>query len=162
MQSPWALPDFPEDGQDRLCWNHSMALPSVPCLLGVKPCRSAAERGNLKLLQALRGLQPPCPWDSSVSQAALHCPHPQVLQWMLDQVPPCPISLQDAHNALAGHCFRTPAASAADVACQSKPSSHVRGGGTSWPCRHAPVADRPAALRDPGSGRPSLQQDMTI
>ena len=67
-----------------------------PACFGVKTCKAAAQRGKLELLQILRDLQPPCPWNSSVSRAALHGANPQVLQWMLLEVPPCPIDLQDA------------------------------------------------------------------
>lgn len=69
-----------------------------PACFGVETCKAAAQQGNLELLQILRSLQPPCPWDSSVSRAAWRGANPQVLQWMLSEVPNCPIDLQDVRS----------------------------------------------------------------
>lgn len=75
-----------------IAWLHH----ECPACFNVKRCRLAAEQGNLALLQILRGLQPPCPWDSTVSRAALSGSNPEVLNWMLNAVPPCPINFFDA------------------------------------------------------------------
>ena len=62
----------------------------------VDMCRAAV--GHPRLLQVLRGLQPPCPWDSSVSQQALTQVRAQTLAWLLSQDPPCPMELDHARR----------------------------------------------------------------
>lgn len=74
-----------------------------PACFTVDLCRAAVS--HLHLLKALRHLQPPCPWDSSVSRHALGLRLPRILTWLLNQDPPCPMELAHARRyplAVAG------------------------------------------------------------
>ena len=50
----------------------------------------AATSGNLKMLQWLRGQEPPCPWDAYTCQKAAAAGHLEVLKWLRSQEPPYP------------------------------------------------------------------------
>jgi hypothetical protein len=53
-------------------------------------CRAAAAAGQLEVLQYLRGLGPPCSWDSNAATAAAAAGHVAVLQYILvDAHPVC-------------------------------------------------------------------------
>jgi hypothetical protein len=49
-----------------------------------------AAAGNLEMLVVLRELEPPCPWDSTVFDAAARRGYMGILQWMRAMDPPCP------------------------------------------------------------------------
>jgi hypothetical protein len=51
---------------------------------------TAAEGGQLAVLQWLRRQEPPCPWDEMTCTAAAEGGQLAVLQWLWGQDPPCP------------------------------------------------------------------------
>ena len=53
-------------------------------------CCLAAETGHLSVLQYLRSLEPPCPWDEETCMYAAKNGHLHVLQWARSQPEPCP------------------------------------------------------------------------
>lgn len=55
-------------------------------------CDLAAKYGSLKCLQWLRTRNHPFSWSVSTSANALRSEHAHVLDWLLSQNPPCPIS----------------------------------------------------------------------
>ncbi len=58
----------------------------------ISVCEVAASRGNISMLAWLRGQQPPCPWGESVASAAAACGKLATLQWLRAQESPCPWS----------------------------------------------------------------------
>ncbi|WZN62372.1 ANK_REP_REGION domain-containing protein [Chloropicon roscoffensis] len=59
----------------------------------------AARGGHLKALKFLRGLDPPCPWDSRLCGGAAQGGHLEVLKWLRAQKPPCPWSAGTCEEA---------------------------------------------------------------
>jgi hypothetical protein len=53
-------------------------------------CCWAADGGHLSMLQYLRNLEPPCPWDKWTCANAAKNGHLHVLQWVQSQPEPCP------------------------------------------------------------------------
>ena len=53
-------------------------------------CTGAARAGRLEALKFLRGLDPPCSWNSTTCNYAAQGGHLEVLKWLRDQDPPCP------------------------------------------------------------------------
>ena len=53
-------------------------------------CRWAAEAGHLPMLQYLRNLDPPCPWETFACASAAKNGHLHVLKWARSQSEPCP------------------------------------------------------------------------
>jgi hypothetical protein len=53
-------------------------------------CDWAADAGDLSMLQYLRSLGPPCPWDGKTCMFAARNGHLDVLQWARSQPEPCP------------------------------------------------------------------------
>ena len=53
-------------------------------------CTMAAMRGQVDLLQWLRSLAPPCPWNEETCAFAADGGHLNVLAWLRSQTPPCP------------------------------------------------------------------------
>ena len=68
-------------------------------------CNHACGCGDLKALQWLRALDPPCPWAPvAVIQYAAQSGHIEVLKWLREQDPPCPMSTwASIHAAREGH-----------------------------------------------------------
>ena len=53
-------------------------------------CSGAANGGHLEALKYLRGLDPPCPWNSLTFSWAAEGGHLEILKWARSQDPPCP------------------------------------------------------------------------
>ena len=53
-------------------------------------CKHAAKGGQLHILQYLRNLNPPCPWNEDTCSYATTNGHLEMLKWLRSQNPPCP------------------------------------------------------------------------
>jgi hypothetical protein len=77
--------------------SRDVLLPNVVCNL-------AAEAGHLSMLQYLRSLEPPCPWNVGTCSIAAWNGHLHVLQWARAQPEPCPWDEETCSYAAAnGH-----------------------------------------------------------
>ena len=74
--------------RDTLAWLLSRGVPLERNIGRWDPqnaCRLAAEAGHLSVLQYLRSLEPPCPWDEWTCAYAALNGHLEVLQWARSQ-----------------------------------------------------------------------------
>ena len=77
--------------RDTLAWLLSRGVPLERNIGRGDPqnaCRLAAEAGHLSVLQYLRSLEPPCPWDEFTCAGASLNGHLHVLQWARSQPEP--------------------------------------------------------------------------
>ena len=65
-------------------------------------CTGAARAGRLEALKFLRGLDPPCSWNSTTCNYAAQGGHLEVLKWLRDQDPPCPWDWTTSSHAAEG------------------------------------------------------------
>ena len=65
-------------------------LPSGYSFFHPVACTYAARLSNIEILQFLRGLQPPCPWDKGACFDAVKYGERVNLEWLRNQSPPCP------------------------------------------------------------------------
>ena len=97
---------------------------------GPSAMRRAAQKGDLKMLQWLRSLDPPCGWNSSCFAAAAGVGGIGMLQWMLAQG--CPWSVS--------------ATNAAAMKGQLKALEWLRANGCPWDAKCAAAAMKPLDL----------------
>ena len=64
-----------------------------PCPWNPYTCSAAAMNGHLPMLQWLRAQDPPCPWDEDTCAGAAKYGHLHIIQWARQQIPPCPWSV---------------------------------------------------------------------
>ena len=61
-----------------------------PCRWNSETCELAAKGGSLEALKWLRDQDPPCPWYEATCSCAAEGGHLDVLKWARSQDPPCP------------------------------------------------------------------------
>jgi hypothetical protein len=61
-------------------------------------CVNASSNGHLGMLQYLRSLDTPVPWNEEICYHAIRCNHLHVLKWLRSQDPPCPWNLDECKS----------------------------------------------------------------